>query len=397
VVSHRRTALLVVALLAAPAAAAEPGEKYAVLIGVRACPEAKALRTLPHSDDDVTDLAKVLQLNGFKKDNVIVLAETHGKEEGRFLPRKENIRKELRQLLQGLRTADTVVVAFSGHGVQLKGDKETYLCPADAKLDDKATLLALKDLYKEMEGCKAGVRLLVVDASRNDPLAEKRSAKDVGLEGETRPEVAEPPIGVAAFFACSAKEKSFEADKLDHGVFFHYLIEGLRGEAAGEDGNVSLQGLGDYVRRRVKDLVRVEHNASQRPELLGKNLDKISLAKLRLAGKWTGEYSYPEDAQAPVKFHLKLAQRGDQMVGSTKEPNTFGDASEPFLYATCKGKIDLETGKVSWTKTYDGTGGQSHSIEYTGTLSADGTKIEGEWDLQGTRGKFTLKKLPPVD
>jgi hypothetical protein len=378
--------------------AAGPGEKYALLIGVRECPEAKALRPLPHSDNDVSDLARVLGLQGFKADNVVLLSGARGSSEPRYLPRKENIRKEMHRLLQGLRAGDTVVIAFSGHGVQLKGDPEMYLCPADARLDDKATLLGLADVYKELGECKAVVRLLLVDACRDVPLADKaRTPQDVGLEGLTRPEVPAPPTGVAAFFSCSAKEKAFEADKLEHSVFYHFLLEGLRGDAAGDNGNVTLLRLGDYVGRRVKDYVRAEHGTSQRPELQGKNLDRISLAKLRLAGRWTGEYSYPDDAQEPVKFHLKLTQKGDEISGSTKEKNTFGEMSEPFLYANCKGKFDPETGKVTWTKTYDGTGGVSHAVEYSGTLSADGTKIEGEWTLQGSSGRFTLRKLSATD
>ena len=50
--------------------------------------------------------------------------------------------------------------------------------------------------------------------------------------GCTPRELVPPPTpkGVVALFSCSAKEKAYESDKLKHGVFFHYVIEALRGK-----------------------------------------------------------------------------------------------------------------------------------------------------------------------
>ena len=85
----------------------------------------------------------------------------------------------------------------------------------------------------------------------------------------TRPEVPEPPkLGVAAFFSCSEKEKAYEDDELRHGVFFHYVIEGLRGAAAPEKGEVTLLALGEYVTRNVGDRVRAAYGQTQRPEMV---------------------------------------------------------------------------------------------------------------------------------
>ena len=52
----------------------------------------------------------------------------------------------------------------------------------------------------------------------------------VNLESVTRPQRTPPPGGVLAFFSCSEGEKAYEHSDLKHGVFFHYVIEGLRGE-----------------------------------------------------------------------------------------------------------------------------------------------------------------------
>jgi formylglycine-generating enzyme required for sulfatase activity len=56
---------------------------------------------------------------------------------------------------------------------------------------------------------------------------------------------------VAALFSCSAGERAWESDKLKHGVFFHYVLKGLGGEARDRDGEVTWDGLQTYVRKRV--------------------------------------------------------------------------------------------------------------------------------------------------
>ena len=74
-------------------------------------------------------------------------------------------------------------------------------------------------------------RLLLADACRNDPVVDRSRRVTADLNSVTRPQTAQPPGGVAALFSCSAGELAFEHEELKHGVFFHYLIKGLQGEA----------------------------------------------------------------------------------------------------------------------------------------------------------------------
>src|SRR5947208_6322495 len=102
----------------------------------------------------------------------------------------------------------------------------------DAKLKDRKPLISLNDVYKDLSRCKAGVKLLFVDACRNDPQSDfSRARAEVDLDSVTRPQTLKAPTGVAAMFSCSAGEKALECPKLRHGVFFHFVIEGLRGKA----------------------------------------------------------------------------------------------------------------------------------------------------------------------
>ena len=268
---------------------AAQGKKYALLVGVRQYDQ-NELRGLPYSEADVTELARVLKEADYQTDNVVLLTQTVGAENVRFLPLAANIRNELRLLLRNRGRGDSVLIAFAGHGVQFKKNDDQYFCPMDAKLADKNTLISIGEVYKELEKCHASVRLLLVDACRNDPQTDRsRSGGEVEIESVTRPPAQEPPGGVAALFSCKAGEKAFEHEELRHGVFFHFIIEGMRGKAdADHDRKVDLDELMLYAKKQVPEYVRTKLGAVQTPESRGLtagvvpiiNLDKLRRSSL---------------------------------------------------------------------------------------------------------------------
>ena len=263
------TALAWAAFVAAARADDKPkGERYALLVGVRQYSEAKELRPLPYAENDVTELAQVLRDGGYQPDNVVLMTQAAGADQLRYLPLKARVLKELDLLLKNRGEDDTVLLAFAGHGVVLKDDPDSYFCPADAQLDDKDTLLSLTEVYRDLEKCKAATKVLLVDACRNDPLRDKsRAPARVDLDSVTRPPAPAKDGGVAAFFSCSRGQKAYEDDNSKHGAFFHFVIEGLKGEASGGKDDVSLLELGAYVQRQVTDFARSEYGADQKPEM----------------------------------------------------------------------------------------------------------------------------------
>lgn len=261
-------------LTAGPAHSQAPkpqtGQKYALLVGVRQY-NPNELRELPYSEPDVVELARLLKDAGYRQ--VVTLTQTTGATNSRLLPLAENIRTTLKGMLADREPEDSVVLAFAGHGVQFSGSAENYFCPMDAKLADRATLISFADVYRQLEACAAGVRIMLVDACRNDPQSDNSRARSVvKLESVTRPQQHRPPGGVAALFSCSEGEKSFEHAELKHGVFFHYVIEGLKGKAdLDKDGAVDVEELAQYTKRSVPDFVKEQYgfDVRQMPVLRG--------------------------------------------------------------------------------------------------------------------------------
>jgi tetratricopeptide (TPR) repeat protein len=276
----RFVTLLGLLVVAAGASAGQArAEKYALLVGVRQYQDSKDLKTLTYTEADMIGLARALRTTGFRPENVVLMTDNTGAERGaRFRPESFRIRRELQQLLKGCTAADTVVVGFSGHGIQLRSSGEFFFCPADTDLSDRRTLVSLTDLYKELERCPARFKLLMADACRTDPFKPAKTRAISDVESVTRPQKLPPPGGVAAFFACSQGQEAYEDDRLKNGVFFHYVIEGLLGKAASPDSKeVTLAGLQDYVTRRVSAYVLANFHKAQEPELVNKTRGLVTL------------------------------------------------------------------------------------------------------------------------
>jgi formylglycine-generating enzyme required for sulfatase activity len=246
-------------------------EQYAFLVAVGDYDRAE-LKPLSYSRADILDFRKELLESGLKAQNVVHLHDDAKTLPAvRFSSTAENIREEFRLLLAGLEKGDSLIVAFAGHGIQFKDEKESYFCPVNAKLSRRDSLISVSDILTQMDRSKASRKLLLVDACRNDPQsALARSRAQVDLESVTRPQVIEVPKSLLALFSCGPGQQSFEDPQLGHGIFFHHILKGWRGEADdNRDGKLELDELQNYVRRETKEYARTSMKVLQTPQFRG--------------------------------------------------------------------------------------------------------------------------------
>jgi formylglycine-generating enzyme required for sulfatase activity len=328
------------ALLAPGLAEAPKGKKYALLVGVQRY-EHDSLPDLKHAENDVEELSKVLLRSEFR---VWVMSSTRGEKRPAARPTASNIRAALKPILDRVTKDDTVLVALAGHGVQLRVEidgkqrEEAFFCPTDAKPRDTRdvkllgkTMIGLSELFKELEDSGAGVKLLLVDACRNDP----RLGRSVDVDSLPR-----PPRGTVALFSCKSGERAFETDRLGtgHGVFFHYVIEGLKGEARNDKGEVTWARLSEYVIDKVSDQVPVLIGAGARQtpheikNLTGKSPVLARPASTQAAG---------EGKEVTNSIGMKLVRipAGRFLMGSPadekdREPNDKGSEAQHAVEIT---------------------------------------------------------------
>ncbi len=83
------------------------------------------------------------------------------------------------------RTADIAMTYYSGHGMQF--ERTNYLVPIDVEIKDEYDLREMVELSQVIQdtGQAKKLALVVVDACRNDPLAQKALARSLGTSRST--------------------------------------------------------------------------------------------------------------------------------------------------------------------------------------------------------------------
>lgn len=112
------------------------------------------------------------------------------------------------------------------------------------------------------------------------------------------------------------------------------------------------------------------------------------VAAQELSGTWQGGYVAATSADAN-HFNVKLTQQGAKLTGTLTEFNAISDpVATMFLTSTLTGAVEGRS--VRFVKTYDGSGGVSHSVTYRGELDPNGRRIRGTYDAGGALGAFEM-------
>lgn len=241
---------LLSAVAAAPAFAQRRPSKVAVLVGIEKYRSGRGLEPLRFTVDDAQKLGAVLKRYGFA---VVTLTDSDAT--------KADVMDTLAQLgsayeLEGIGTA---VFFFSGHGFSMNG--EHYLAAYDTRGDDLAgTALRVKDVEAALTKSGAVQRMLWIDACRSSATRgaeEQRSFSRIML-GE----------GTALLLSTRYGEVSRESPELGNGVFTHFLVRGLSGEAG--HGPLRFLQLADWLIENMRTWT-LQQGILQVPYIAGEN------------------------------------------------------------------------------------------------------------------------------
>ncbi|MCF8246161.1 MAG: caspase family protein [Saprospiraceae bacterium] len=212
---------------------------WAVVVGISAYDH---MPTLRYTDDDAYRMYAFLKSpeGGALADNQIKILidedATH-----------EKILAAMTDIFGKAGKEDLVMVYFSGHG--LPGS----FLPID--FDGFNNKLDHEDINKIMESSPAKYKLCIADACHSGSLlamAEKSGTIRNVLEDYYKT-LAQAEAGTALIMSSKGEETSLESSGLRQGVFSHFLIRGLKGEAD-KDGNkiVTVQELFNFVDENVR-------------------------------------------------------------------------------------------------------------------------------------------------
>lgn len=228
------------------------GRSRVIAVGVDACPSEGSISDLHYAEEDARSVFNLLT------DPEI---GTFDPADGRLLTGTEAsvgaVKAAVRSAALASTASDLLLVYFAGHGVMpaWSSDGDAFLACSDMDLakqhDDPESGLRLGFLKRDVFGACAGSSILVLDCCHAGGYVDNRGAPSLH-DGRTLEHVVDQMYqarmsGHSALLACPRDAAARERRDLGHGVFTDAVIRGLRGEAAGPGGEVSLESLAGYV------------------------------------------------------------------------------------------------------------------------------------------------------
>ncbi|AUT00698.1 hypothetical protein CLI64_09970 [Nostoc sp. CENA543] len=163
------------------------------------------------------------------------------------LPLLTNIRTRLQQITDAAQPTDTILFYFSGHGMLQPQTQQAFLCLADTQKDNlENTGLAVSELLELLSNSGVQNQIIWLDACHSGGMTLRGLNPTPQLLAVLQQRAAKSK-GFYALLSCDTDQLSWEFPELGHGVFTYYLMRGLRGDAADQQGVISADGLYRYV------------------------------------------------------------------------------------------------------------------------------------------------------
>jgi tetratricopeptide (TPR) repeat protein len=190
----------------APALAQQSKTGFALLIGNAAYPDAET--PLKEPPVDARALGDELRRRGFE----VEVGENFG---------KEAMQSSLERLYAKISADATVVVFFSGYGIQ--SNRQTYMIPVNAQIwsepDVRRDGFSLDTILSELNRKGARVKIAILDASRRNPYERRFRSHSAGLAA-----IAAPPASVVM----SSASPGVVIDDGNPGMFMAELLKAMR-------------------------------------------------------------------------------------------------------------------------------------------------------------------------
>ncbi|QGJ69316.1 Hypothetical protein PBC10988_9890 [Planctomycetales bacterium 10988] len=307
------------------ASAQEEGKQYALLIGID---DYTYISDLSFCVADIKGLQQQLLQCGFADERVYLMHDQAV--DRKRQPSKDTIERTLKVILSLAGEKDTILVAFAGHGLHL--GNESYFCPLNADPSNRNSLLSVQWVYDELLECDAAQKLLIVDACRNRVEMPGHRSVIGNNPRQLMSTFQKPPKGIITLTSCDVNESAIEDEDLAHGVFTHFLLKGLGGQAdINQDGEVGILELFLFVNRKTKDYV-------------GKNF--LSLQQPTLHGTINGDFIVSSASSSaspimPVDTSASLVKRELAEVQARHEKKSHSTALSEQLGTYGEGRFDI--------------------------------------------------------
>jgi tetratricopeptide (TPR) repeat protein len=236
-------------------------KRWALVIGVDKYQDPQ-ISPLKGSDNDARMIANALvRYAGFPQDQVILLSTDQPLERQ---PTRVNILRRLSNLSTAVPKDGLLLVSFAGHGMERGG--QAFLLPADAQISDQIsfleeTAISMNRVKERIKETGVGQVLLLLDACRNDPGGRADAPNNLSnaytnaFNFDTRNREVQ---AFATVYATGIGQRAYEYTEKKQGYFSWAVVEGLKGGAANDKGEVTLSQLVKYVQETVPKRLAID-------------------------------------------------------------------------------------------------------------------------------------------
>lgn len=320
-----------------------PGEakRWALVMGVDQYQDGN-ISPLRGAANDAGNLARALtQYAGFPSDQVVLLASDQPETRQ---PTRINILAYLSNIASAVPKDGLLLVAFAGHGLERGG--KAYLIPSDARLTDDVSLLeesaiSVERMHNRIRSANVAQVVVLLDACRNDP-GGRADAPNLLTASYTRGfnfDVRNREVqAFATLYATAIGQRAFEYQEKKQGYFTWAVVEGLKGAAANDRGEVTLSGLVKYVQDVVPKRILVDLGASkqQRPFAVieGYRADDLVVAVVVPPGATKHAGNTKKEASASVVNPEAVEQEYWETIRNSNDPQDYNDYLKAYPNGT---------------------------------------------------------------
>lgn len=226
---------------------------WAVVVGVATY---KHMPPLQYTDDDAYRMYAFLKSpegGALKDEQIKILVDDAAT--------KDNILFAMDEVFRKAGPNDLVLMYYSGHG--LKGS----FLPID--FDGRNNKLFHTEISGILNSSKAKYKLFIADACHSGSMFNAKGKVDDILRSYYT-SLAQAAPGTALIMSSKSGETSLESTGLRQGVFSHFLLRGLKGEADNDYNNiVTVHELYNYISQNVKS-----YTAQQQSPVIEGNYDR---------------------------------------------------------------------------------------------------------------------------
>jgi len=236
-------------------------KRWALVIGVDKYTDPQ-ISPLKGSDNDARLIANALvRYAGFPQDQVILLSTDQPTERQ---PTRVNILRRLSNLSTAVPKDGLLLVSFAGHGMERSG--QAFLLPSDAQISDQIsfleeTAISMNRVKERIKETGVGQVVVLLDACRNDPGGRADAPNPLSnaytnaFNFDTRNREVQ---AFATVYATGIGQRAYEYTEKKQGYFSWAVVEGLKGGAANEKGEVTLSQLVKYVQDTVPKRLAID-------------------------------------------------------------------------------------------------------------------------------------------